>query len=148
MSESLAIHEAGHAVAAYAVGMVVDRVYLDESEGRVKVRFLPGDDRNPEIRRLIVFAAGLVAEALAGYDPPYALSRVDLGEICCYARRLVGEEDSPILVRHVTDCTVDLLRRHWDSVERVAEELLERESLGADEVLALLAEPGEAGEAA
>ncbi len=65
---TVAIHEAGHAVIAAALGIKVEGIALDSNSGRVRTR-CPEQNISEIERSLIVTLAGPIAERLLIGDP-------------------------------------------------------------------------------
>jgi ATP-dependent Zn protease len=145
-------HEAGHAVMAELCGEHVTAVEIvgdDDRSGSVRsLRFPPDpvDVVDPNLptahieRRLLCLLAGPVAEEMAGGRDDWAeRGGVELDEAVRLALKVVHDchRVLPYLEEARTHVET-LLAQHWDAVERVAEALVERGSLGGDEVRRVL----------
>jgi len=145
-------HEAGHAVMAELCGQHVTAVEIvgdDDRSGSVEsLRFRPDplevvDPTLPTAhleRRILCLLAGPVAESLAGGRDDWAeQGSEELHEAVRLAMKVVRDchRVLPYLEEACTHVEA-LLEQHWDAVERVAERLLDRGSLGGDEVRRVL----------
>jgi ATP-dependent Zn protease len=134
--EATAFHEAGHAVAALALGRPVHRVSVLADREHLgtchfgKAVFRPSEDWLE--REMLIALAGLAAEARhtgayawegAGRDRQYA---ADLAR-----RRAGGARQAERLERRVLSKVEHLLDQpgHWEAVERIAAELLRHGAL-------------------
>ena len=128
--EATAYHEAGHAVAALALGRPVHKVSALPDRDRLgwcefrKGVFRPSDDWLE--REALIALAGLAAEAL--HTGEYALA--EAGQDLRYVRKLAlqraSERSVERLERRLLAKTEHLLSDddHWRAVERIAAELL------------------------
>jgi len=143
-SHITAIHEAAHAVAAIRTGLIFDHVtaqpdYELELEGQLQWGELQasGDIEVPRELLAIVLLAGPCAEA--------RVTRRELDEVFADEEALDDREslaglmlDADQFVQASRD-TLELLDADWRLIERVADELLDVDSLGYDQVSALVA---------
>jgi ATP-dependent Zn protease len=131
--EATAYHEAGHAVAALALGRPVDRVSVRADAERLgacwfgKPVFRPSEDWLE--REMLIALAGLAAEALRTGD--YAWDGADRDYRYAYGLaldRTGAARQADRLVRRVLAKVEHLLSRevNWRAVERLAGELLRR----------------------
>ena len=139
-----AIHEAAHAVAAIRTGLIFDHVtaqpdYELELEGQLQWGELhaSGDIEVPPELLAIVLLAGPCAEA--------RITRRELDEVFADEEALDDREslaglmlDQARFLQASRD-TLELLEADWPLIERVADELLEADSLGYERVSALVA---------
>ncbi len=139
-----AIHEAAHAVAAIRTGLIFDHVtaqpdYDLELEGQLEWGELQasGDIEVPRELLAIVLLAGPCAEA--------RITRRELDEVFADEEALDDREslaglmlDADQFVQASRD-TLELLDADWPLIEKIAEELLDVDSLGYEDVEALVA---------
>ena len=139
-----AIHEAAHAVAAIRTGLIFDHVtaqpdYDLELEGQLQWGELhaSGDIEVPRELLAIVLLAGPCAEA--------RITRRELDEVFSDEEALDDREslaglmlDAEQFVKASRE-TLELLDADWPLIERIADELVDVDSLGYDEVSALVA---------
>lgn len=133
----VAHHEAGHAVAAEALGFDVGLVSIEEDagEGTLGRAFhselaIPADTPDSEWRVVVghyvqVCLAGLAAECILdadGWVPESASS--DVEEALEYVTGLKGEAASEADLAPYRQAVDDLLRRRWHAVRVLAEKLL------------------------
>jgi hypothetical protein len=139
-----AIHEAAHAVAAIRTGLIFDHVtaqpdYELELEGQLQWGELQasGDIEVPSGLLAIVLLAGPCAEA--------RVTRRELDDVFTDEEALDDRESLAALMLDAEQFvqasreTLELLNADWSLIEKVAEELLEVDSLGYEEVAALVA---------
>lgn len=148
-----AYHEAGHAVAAWWLGLRFRGVSIrpdDESEGRLTwhtlpARFQPDVNLTPRGEQLlgqrtVVSLAGGIAQEIAT-GTPWDECGVggDVQNTVTFGLYASGGDDQECelycdLMAHRAR---RIIRRQWAAVEAVAQALLEREQLTEDEVLAV-----------
>lgn len=141
--ERLALHEAGHAAAACALGFPVTRCTLEgERGGEVRIAMWPGLADAP--RYVWFLAAGAVAEFVGwgAAGPGWIAS--DLPIAWATAENLlrgVGREPTSQTVHRLIDAAQSdaerLMRRHWRSVEAIAAALLASRTIDGARVLQL-----------
>lgn len=128
-----AYHEAGHAVAAIALGTPVKRASLD----RVTTWVRPGCERAQRNEAIIALAGPLAEDRYQSYslNEQAALSgsvwRTDLDNAL---RRLRPADSLGLAVREARG----LVRQNWTSIEVLAAALLDRKALTGDEINAVL----------
>lgn len=153
-----AIHESGHAVAALVMNVEFLFVSVEPNEtsrGRCRV-FLPrlGD---PEMirRHLVVLASGPMAEMHVRRMGDWGGCNSDFGRMHEYARSVTTNEDEAgELIGKFMDQAVNLVRQHQRAIETVATELLNEETITAEDVRSAIwrwsrresCTPGTAGE--
>ncbi|MEQ1884008.1 MAG: M50 family metallopeptidase [Bryobacteraceae bacterium] len=144
-----AYHEAGHATAAWLLGLRFKNVTIVPgrqgtlgciTELNAPKWFRPGEQLTPRIRmmaerRIVTFFAGKCAQeqylgkkVRSGYESDYD-SAVALAATLC--------SDSDVADAYLHYCLTAsqaLIRRHWSAVDRVAKTLLEKETVGFREV--------------
>lgn len=148
-----AIHEAGHVVIAWALGVRI----LDATiaHGRGEVRHLPfhlsldsdssfSPDFDEARKKALVALGGGVAEKafleLNGQEPTSYFDEWDILEVNDLAQRLF-DDDHLSACHWISDCEreVDgIIVRHYDHVETLALALLKATSLTGDEIRAIL----------
>lgn len=130
----IAIHEAGHAVAAHVLGCpLLSATVVRDGDVLGRVGFIPADWQVA----VKVFLAGELAEAFSRIP---GVPNGAIGD-----RRDIQQE----LAKHSTDrlCdinrlfreTCELLHDHWGAVERVACELVFKRELDTNQLLAAIA---------
>jgi len=146
-----AFHEAGHAVMAQLCGRQVTEVEIvgdREHTGMVHSLAFPPDPEDgatPDTesddieRHLKIILAGTVAEATVSGRQGWDETSEDLDAAVRLGMRLVDdcEDVLPLLEKLGADVKRDLLR-HWQAVETLAAELLDRKTLTGSEVRKLL----------
>ena len=147
-----AFHEAGHAVMAQLCGRQVTEVEIlgdREHTGMVHSLVFPPDPTDgaaPEAenddveRQLKIILAGTVAEAMVSGRQGWDETSEDLATAVRLGMRLV--DDCEDVLPLLEDIRVDLdrdLRAHWQAVELLAVELIDRKALTGSEVRKLLA---------
>ena len=132
---STAYHEAGHAVAALALGRQVHRIsvlprrqYSGRCEHRKPV-FRPSEDWLE--CEILISLAGLAAEARFIGSYPWELAASDLRHVRDLAVQRVGQRQAERLERRLLAKTEHLLAQegNWRAVELIAAELVQRGSL-------------------
>jgi ATP-dependent Zn protease len=156
--ECTAYHEAGHAVAAWWLGIPHRRVDIipDEGDGRLGACWhyrpppwvQPDVDLSPRAqdwleRRIKVLQAGAIAEKRFRGQANRAGARDDLARAIDYARYVAGDGRAlTAYLKYLSFATEDLLCRSyiWEAVAFVARALLDRGQLTRKEVKALAIE--------
>ena len=120
----VAIHEAGHAVLARALGLRSGRATLRDHDGGARAYFIPGDSIDGVLAVLGGRAASL---ELLGVADEFGLLMAD---------KFVQREPwyARIVRRQLIAQARDLVRKHRDAVERVADALLDRGTLTGREI--------------
>jgi len=148
-----AFHEAGHAVMADLCGRFLTEVEIvgdREHTGMVHSLAFPPDPEGgamPQAEtedvelQLKIILAGTVAEAMVSGRQGWDETSGDLDAAVRLGMRLVDdcEDVLPLLEDIGADVERDL-RRHWQAVEILARELLDRKTLTGSEVRKLLAD--------
>jgi len=144
---SMAIHEAGHAVAAHRLGETVVAMVLEETHGATAIRQPPADAQRAYIERVAaVYLAGPIA--LAMYRGIPALPFAPTGEMLddmTRATELLGripditEAEITEVLKDLGDRVGKLLsdRETWAQVGRLADELLTKRRLTDEDVAAI-----------
>lgn len=144
----MAIHEAGHAVAAHRLGETVVAMVLEETHGATAIRQPPADAQRAYIERVAaVYLAGPIALAMYRGIPtrPFAPT-ADMLDDMTRATELLGHipdiTDTEVteVLKDLTDRVVKLLsdRVAWAQVALLAEELLTRRRLSDEDVAAIV----------
>jgi ATP-dependent Zn protease len=129
--EGTAYHEAGHAIAALALGRPVERVSVLPDRERLgwchfgKAVFRPSEDRVE--REALIGLAGLAAEALRTGSYGWEEATRDLRYVRTLTRPRAGSDrQAERLEKRLLAKAEHLLSRpaHWRAVERLAAELL------------------------
>jgi ATP-dependent Zn protease len=133
-----AFHEAGHAIVASALGLVVDRVEIaidgDDAKGEADIEHNP---ELPLVDQIAICAAGLEAQQLYAAPSHAGAGWGDYGKMIELLEDL--EDDESRKVRYEGHQRAnDLLVRHGDKVERLANALLAKKRLGRDELRNIL----------
>jgi ATP-dependent Zn protease len=149
--ELAAYHEAGHAVAAHALGVEVEGVSIMHYEGSTGHTITPlpenfdsSDEEADAVleKHLITGVAGAASEELLTEE----LSELSGKDLEGVAKLLMGLEDAGAPVQADSEEALDkaksILRDNWDSVRALAEALLKHEELGREGVLAVLENTG------
>jgi hypothetical protein len=135
-----AFHEAGHATASIVLGQPVERATLASVrlDLRESGRARRASARGQRIGALIALGGPCAEQRLCGYAQE---RRAELWETC-------WKFDFRNALRHLDAINgsfgdalseaEDLVRRHWDAIERVADALAERGELTGAEVEALV----------
>ena len=130
--EATAYHEAGHAVAALALGRPVQRVSVLPGRDLLgwceygKAVFRPSEDWLE--REMLIALGGLAAEARHTGDYSWGEAARDLRFVRGLAVRRAGERQAERLERRLLAKAEHLLAQegHWRAVELIAAELLRR----------------------
>jgi predicted nucleotidyltransferase len=130
--DAAAYHEAGHAVIAWALGCMVRFTIIDAEGGRCECEDPPEDEG-----KIVLCFAGPAAQRKHGPGESWH-GGGDYGKAAEIALRFgVSDERASKLI----DRAHELVAAHWGSIKRVAEALVERGTLQADEIEALLGPP-------
>lgn len=148
---STAIHEAGHVVAATVIGIQLDLATIRAGStedaaylGRTRITRsddfyrLIGEDVEFTEKHIIQAWAGTLAEERAGVHEPGDWSH-DRETVADLAIRISGPDVNGLIERLRVEAD-QLLATHWATVERVAEALVQQESLTSDHLKELLHE--------
>lgn len=142
-----AFHEAGHAVMAELCGRLLTEVEIvgdREHAGSVQSRaFNPSPEAEAEDveRHLKIILAGTVAEAMVSGREGWDETSEDLDAAVRLGMRLVDDcEDVLPLLSDIGAGVERDLQAHWQAVEMLAAELLDRKTLTGSEVRKLLAD--------
>jgi len=157
----LAFHESGHVLTALRFGRKVDRVSISAVGGSVKEEAFAPDATTEQIREgLVVTFAGREAERFAPEQVPAAssnggMSPMELEALATIERDLASAPSDEQILLHYEERvgaeTVEearalarefVARSHaTGALERIADELLWRQVLTGDEVVAILDAP-------
>lgn len=160
-NRDVAIHEAGHAVAAHLVGLRIGSVTIEPGEDdaghtvahdddhlEVAAVFAPGaprpypalSDRQRWIleRDIVQRVGGLCADFIHAGDPDEAGAEDDILAANVIALCLVPREEIGAFIQVLVDRTAQLLRHHFDAVYDVAELLDERRTITGAEALSAI----------
>ena len=150
-----AYHEAGHALMAHLCGQQITEVEIvgdDDHAGSVQSLSFPVDphdegetrtQRGAMKRRLKCVLAGTVAEAIVTGRSGWDESCEDLDIAVRLAMPLVDDcEDVVPFLEDLGSQIKDDLRAHWDTIEVLVRELLERKSLTGGEVRRIIESEG------
>jgi len=127
------LHEAAHTVVGLTLNMPITQVTRDVPEwgmlGSAGVR-LPSDytaARYPSLARrgIVISLAGIAAEERAAGAIDIAGARSDIEDAYESADAL-AQDDTLELLRECQDEARQLVRKHWDAIERVAAALANR----------------------
>lgn len=159
MSESIAYHEAGHAVVAYLWGANLDKVTVepDGHDGLGRVEILMADWYEPE-ERMTFWAAGATAEFLrlrqlgceehraAATCGDRAIGSYDLSMALAEAQSVTPtEHEQQRLLQRTCARATDVLSRpeNWAAVQALAKRLVAEQSIsGTDAVETIRAARG------
>lgn len=149
--ELIAYHEAGHAVAAHALGVEVEGVSIVEDEGSLGRSTTPlpenfdlsGEGADAVLENhLITGVAGAASEELLTGE----LSELTGKDLEGVVELLMSLSDTGASVKVDSEEALDkaksILRDNWSSVQALAEALLEHEELDREGVLEVLEETG------
>lgn len=126
--DAAAYHEAGHAVVAWALGCIVRLVTIDADGGRCECE----DPPEPEGKLVLCFA-GPASQRTHGPVESWH-GGGDYGKAVEVGHSGISDER----VRELIDKTYELVVEHWGNIGRVADALIESDTLNADEIGALL----------
>ena len=151
--ESVAYHEAGHAVARIELGLPITSASIipkDDSLGRVvsdnlprsvyeAVEFgsslTPGQEQRIQ-KELVAALAGEAAEKRHTGRYNRVGSRQDYRRVDEWANRLHRPRTAHLWVRYLQALAADLIEGRWAAVEAIAVLLLDRETLRRSDLLA------------
>jgi ATP-dependent Zn protease len=146
-----AYHEAGHALASVLYGQVLTRVEIvgdAEHSGSTETLRFPADPDEGGLSRTEIEAvenqlrcvlAGMVAEAMVVRRNGWDESSGDLDEAVRLAMKLVDDcEDVLPLLEDLREDLEKVLSANWQSIEVLADRLMDRKSLSGAEVRRLL----------
>ena len=140
-----AFHEAGHAVMAELCGRLLTEVEIvgdREHAGSVQSRaFNPSPEAEAEDveRHLKIILAGTVAEAMVSGRQGWDETSEDLDAAVRLGMRLVDDCEDVLPLLESLGAQVERdLHAHWQAVEMLAAELLDRKTLTGSEVRKLL----------
>jgi hypothetical protein len=150
-----AYHEAGHALMAHLCGQQITEVEIvgdaDHAGSVESLSFTvdphdeddAGSERDAVERRLKCVLAGTVAEAIVTGRSGWDESCEDLDIAVRLAMPLVDDcEDVVPFLEDLGSQIKDDLRAHWDTIEVLVRELLERKSLTGSEVRRIIESEG------
>lgn len=153
MDERLvAYHEAGHAVAAFYLGLRVREVSIvpdADALGHVSWKpmppsFRPDAEVSPRVRdrierEAIATLAGPWAEEKAGGDDAWRTSGSDLDDSVALLQYLCASDDELQAYLHLVSIRArNLVERLWDSIDALAHQLLAKRRLSGEEVRRLM----------
>ncbi len=146
--KSMAIHEAGHAVAAHRLGETVVAMILEKTHGATAIRQPPADAPRAYLETVAaVYLAGPIALAIYRGIPVLAFAPTgdmldDMTRATELLGRIPGVTDAEItdvvkgLTVHVGKMLGD--RVTWAQLERLADELLRKGRLSDEDVAAIV----------
>lgn len=142
---SVAIHEAGHAVAARLLGRGIEMVTIVPGDGALgEVRHTPAVlpvealGRHARETWAMIAVAGPLAEALH-QNVELDVDDVEVALALELTLSLSGSEDEAVAyLVWLVERTRTMLNAHWGLVEYFAENLLEHRTVGSREVHALI----------
>jgi hypothetical protein len=136
MVSSVALHEAGHAVAAYKKGLPVFVARLGEDPsvicGRPHELFKRG-----KLDSQVALAFALFALAGTCADPSKSISADD-ERLLSHAIFMGSWDDTPAIRNVLREIAQEFVEKHCEAIERVAAALDERQSLTGDEVAKII----------
>ncbi|MFO1108247.1 MAG: hypothetical protein U1E61_03575 [Bradyrhizobium sp.] len=132
-----AFHEAGHAVVASALGLIVSRIEIgiggDDAKGEADIQNAHG---LPLVDQLAICAAGIEAQAIFAAPTHAGAGWGDYGQMI----ELLGDiddETSEILRMAGHRKAYKLLKIQTEKVRRIADALLASHRIAGDELIAL-----------
>jgi hypothetical protein len=131
----VAVHEAGHAVIARAVGWRGGKVTLQDADGNARNYYHVDDDRTSLKEALVGLGGRAATEVLLGHasDPGCAIDDAKIGQVL--EANGFGDKGFAFDVRMALLADVHaLIRRHQAAVALVAVNLLARETLSGAEI--------------
>jgi ATP-dependent Zn protease len=149
--EATAYHEAGHAVAALALGRPVHQVsVLPDRESSGLCEFRKGVVRPSEDwleREMLIALAGVAAEARRTGEYAWDAADGDLRYVRDLAVQRAGERRAARLERRLLAKAEHLLARegHWRAVELIAAELMRRGAISGRAARHLFEQAGASG---
>ena len=135
-TRAIAIHEAGHAVVAHALGF--DVVCIEDHEDGPRCGFLiPGEPSEMEHFLLAaVSLAGGQAESMDGGTPDFG-SMQDLDEAAGHAEEFAGADGIDATMLRAVTLAANILRGQWKTVESIVQRIHETGcDLDADDLAA------------
>jgi ATP-dependent Zn protease len=141
--EITAFHEAGHAVVGYVVGGTITHASIVSGAGHSgKVRIdHPGVSRVEECGRDARIALGALAAEMKRKGGTYegigaTMDKFMARELLVEAATLQGDDPDAVLrtsIQNAMDEATAIIEEHWNAVEALAAELLQRKSLTGEE---------------
>jgi len=129
-----AVHEAGHAVAASALGLAVESLSLDDEDGHTNIG---GTEHLSIVDQVAICWAGTVAERLLNCEKrPYA-NLHDLDRISKLLKGYAKQEEYAIRMSGL-DRAGHVLQKHLSQLSRVASRLAATGHVAADEFKSLM----------
>jgi len=122
-----AYHEAGHAVAAQALGLHVESISIAEDrESAGRVRYRSGSGSRWTRARVVMCLAGPISERWATGVVDVAGANSDLGSAWKLLRGIAREErDVPELLSAAWESAESIVADCWSEVARLADRLLD-----------------------
>jgi peptidase M50B-like protein len=136
---ALAAHEAGHAVAAWALGRRVERVWID-SGGGTEVR---NTKALPLIDQVAIGRAGAYATELLGIPAPPWMARKDREKVLFEILTGLPHDEGVYHVQQGGDRAYDLLEANKTMLTRLADVLEQAGTLDHAEIMKIANEYGE-----
>ena len=141
---STAVHEAGHAVAALALGVRFKHVTIIPEEayanaGHVRMQRSRNQSRDYAFNRVVVALSGVVAAKAAGYRPALYGWEADRSAAVAWADTYAGGLGLTSEWIDLGFKTAEVFeRRHRDLIHALADALLERQTLSEQECREIL----------